>query len=117
MSDVLCDFCEREWTEDVPMLEGHEGSCVCGSCLTAANRDVAGAEPATTEYTCPMCLENGEDRASLNRAGEPGWPSPLREGVVMCRRCIKLAAGALERDKDFDWSRNPGAQGAPGDRR
>ncbi len=107
MTDVLCDFCHREWTADVPMLEGHQGSCVCGRCLTLAYADVvvAGRDTAPGGYTCPMCLEAAEDRAALNRAGEPGWQSPVVDDAVMCRRCIKLAAGALEKDKDLGWKR------------
>ena len=108
MSDVLCDFCRREWTEDVPMIEGHHGSCMCGRCLTVAYTEVVvgpdGAVPG--DYTCTMCLEAEADREALNRAGEPGWQSPAADAAV-CRRCIKLAAGALEKDRDFDW-RRPG---------
>ena len=37
MTDVLCDFCQREWSEDIPMVEGHQGSCVCGNCLSKNN--------------------------------------------------------------------------------
>ena len=40
MSDVLCDFCGREWTEQVPMIEGHQGSCLCANCLTLAYTEV-----------------------------------------------------------------------------
>lgn len=107
MSDVVCDFCLREWSEDVPMLEGHHGSCVCGNCLTVAYTDVMlnGRSTAPPGFTCPMCLEGEADRAALDRAGEPGWRSPAREEAVMCRRCIELAAKALDRDGDFDWTK------------
>ncbi|MHC4991882.1 MAG: hypothetical protein ACYTGC_12970 [Planctomycetota bacterium] len=110
MSDVLCDFCHREWTEDEPMLEGHHGSCVCGRCLTDAYTTVVlqDAGTATDDYTCPMCLEGPDDRQSLNRGGEPGWPSPLEPGKAMCRRCIKLAAGTLHKNRDFDWTKPEG---------
>ena len=40
MSDVLCDFCHRAWTEDVPMIEGHRGSCICARCLTVASSSI-----------------------------------------------------------------------------
>jgi hypothetical protein len=107
MSDVLCDFCNREWTADVPMIEGHQGSCVCGRCLRLAYADVVagGNNTAPEAYTCPMCLETDADRAALNRPGEPGWQSPVHPEAVICRRCIKLAAGSLEKDQDFDWKR------------
>ena len=106
-SDVLCDYCHRAWTPDIAMLEGHQGSCVCESCLTAAFKSVVLDRAATSpaEYTCRMCLEGDDDRASLNRAGEPGWTSPTFADAVICRRCIKLGAGALHKDADHDWSR------------
>lgn len=107
MSDVLCDFCHRKWTEDIPMIEGHRGSCICGRCLTIAYTDVVlnGVDSSPAQYTCPMCLESETDRAELDRADEPGWQSPMHEEAVICRRCIKLAAGALHKSSDFDWTK------------
>ncbi|MHC4220123.1 MAG: hypothetical protein ACYSU7_16885 [Planctomycetota bacterium] len=107
MSDVLCDFCHREWTEDVPMIEGHHGSCLCARCLTVAYTEVFinGHDTATDAYTCPMCLEDGDARRDLDRADEPGWRSPLHENTVICRRCIDLAARSLEKDRDSGWKR------------
>jgi hypothetical protein len=112
MSDVLCDFCHREWTEDQPMIEGHHGSCICGRCLTVAFRAAVlqGDGGAPAEYQCPMCLERSADRAALGRAGETAWPSPAQPDAVICRRCIELAASALERDPDSGWQR-PAAGG------
>ncbi|MHC4208892.1 MAG: hypothetical protein ACYTE6_01380 [Planctomycetota bacterium] len=107
MSDVLCDFCHREWTDDVPMVEGHRGSCLCARCLTVAYTEVVlndrGAAPAA--YTCPMCLEDEGDRRALGRADEPGWQSPLHEEAVICRRCLELAARSLEKDRDCGWKK------------
>lgn len=112
MSDVLCDFCRREWTEDVAMIEGHQGSCLCGRCLTVAYTEiVATGTPASYGYTCPMCLESDADRAAMDRAGEPGWRSPLYPEAVVCRRCVELAARQLERDEEHAWTR-PGRPGA-----
>lgn len=107
MSDVVCDFCRREWTEDVPMIEGHQGSCICGKCLTIAYTDVVVNKhnTAPADFKCPMCLEQDKDRAALNRSGEPGWQSPMYPEAVVCRRCIKLAAGALQKDEEFSWKR------------
>ncbi len=107
MSDVLCDFCQRQWTEDVPMLEGHHGSCICGKCLSVAYADVVlnGTNTAPAEYSCPMCLETTEDRAATDRDNEPGWPSPLRDEAVICKRCIELAANALTKDKESGWTK------------
>jgi hypothetical protein len=104
--DVLCDFCRRPWADDVPMIEGHQGSCVCGRCLAVASADLAmggrAAEPA--DFTCSMCLESGRDRQALDRAGEAGWPSPAYPESVICRRCVDLAARTLHRDPDHDWT-------------
>ena len=107
MSDVLCDFCRREWLPEQPMIEGHQGSCICGQCLTVAYTEVVvgPANLAPAEFTCPMCLESSEDRAALDRADEPGWQSPLAPDAVICRRCIELAARALEKNDTFDWAR------------
>jgi hypothetical protein len=107
MSDVLCDFCRREWTEDVPMVEGHRGSCLCARCLTVAYAEIvlSGNDTAPAAYACPMCLEDDHDRRALGRGGEPGWRSPANEDAVICRRCIELAANSLEKDKDSGWKK------------
>ncbi|MFM9170969.1 MAG: hypothetical protein ACKOTD_12900, partial [Phycisphaerales bacterium] len=44
MEDVLCDFCRRAWGESLPMVEGHQGSCICGDCLADAFREAVLAE-------------------------------------------------------------------------
>ncbi len=107
MTDVLCDFCRREWTEAVPMIEGHHGSCMCGNCLALAYAEVvvAGSDTAPRDFSCPMCLEAGKDREALGRGDEPGWSSPVHEEAVICRRCIELAVQSLEKDKDSGWKR------------
>lgn len=107
MTDVICDFCHSEWVEDQPMIEGHQGSCICGRCLSVAYADVVlhGQNTAPADYTCPMCLEASKDRAELNRREEPGWQSPLYPEATICRRCIKLAGGALHKDEAFDWKK------------
>ncbi len=111
MSDVLCDFCHREWTEETPMIEGHHGSCICGRCLRVAYVTVVRDEAPTApeDYHCTLCLEKEQDRAAQNRPNEPGWQSPMYEEAMICRRCIKLGAGVLHKDKAFDWTR-PGAE-------
>jgi hypothetical protein len=102
MSDVICDFCHSEWHEDEPMIEGHHGSCICGKCMTVAYTDVliAKANTGPDGYKCTMCLEQRDD---------PAWQSPMYDEAVICRRCIKLGAGALHKSKEFDWSKPPGA--------
>jgi hypothetical protein len=98
MSDILCDFCHAEWVEDLPMVEGHHGSVVCGKCLTVAYRSVvqAGVSTAPAGYQCTMCLENRAD---------PAWQSPAYPEAVICKRCINQAAGALSKDPESGWKR------------
>jgi len=107
MSDVLCDFCHRQWTEDEPMIEGHHGSCVCGKCVTLAYMQVVlnGDSTAPADFKCPMCLEATADREALERGGEHGWQSPLHDEAVFCERCIKLAADSLHKSKDWGWTK------------
>jgi ClpX C4-type zinc finger len=98
MSDVLCDFCGSSWSDQRPMVEGHQGGCVCGSCLSLAYREVVIAEAnlAPTGYRCILCLEARTD---------PAWASPMREGVHLCKRCIKQSAAVLAKDPDYGWKR------------
>lgn len=97
MEDFLCDFCHQSWTEERPFVEGHRGSAVCGNCLSIAFAELMhhkiGDAPKPKE-ACVLCLE--PDRA------DPHWRSPMTEAIV-CRRCVKQAAGALHKDADIDW--------------
>lgn len=43
-----------------------------------------------------MCLEERT---------EPGYRSPSHPEALICERCVKLAAGALVRDKESGWKR------------
>ena len=96
LSDFLCDFCERAWDGAFPMVEGHEGSLICGECLTSAYRalmlDVEGraVEPSDT---CTLCLEDRDH----------SWRSPKRSESVACLRCVKQSAGRLHKDEDWEW--------------
>jgi hypothetical protein len=98
VSDFLCDFCGRAWDGAFPMVEGHQGSLICGGCLSVAWLEVgvaaARGAPAGGS-TCTMCLE---------RRDEPTWSSPTREAHA-CRRCVRQAAGTLEQDPDWEWSK------------
>ena len=108
MSDVLCDFCHREWTEDMPFIEGHRGRTICGNCLSLGYAETVNGRAATAPagYTCLMCREDEEDRAELDRAGERGWQSPMHDAAI-CLRCLKRAAGALHNDPDHAWRKPP----------
>ena len=107
MSDVLCDFCRREWTEDLPMVEGHQGSCICGRCLTIAYTEVVNnsVNAAPADFKCALCLEALRDRQALKRESEPGWQSPAYPESGICRRCIKQSAGVLVKDPDSGWKK------------
>ena len=99
MSDVLCDYCRSPWTEDLPLVEGHEGSVICGKCVRVAYMEVVltgGGEKDLAGLKCRMCLE---DRA------DPSWASPLDGTVRICLRCIEMAAGAMESDADTAWTK------------
>ncbi|MBA4027946.1 MAG: hypothetical protein C0475_02175 [Planctomyces sp.] len=118
-----CDFCRRGWSEDLPMVEGHKGSLVCSRCLSAAwvvvtaaggvggvggavaAGDAGAAGAAAGGSACTMCLEH--------RKG-PVWESPLFAGSVICLRCVKQAARALEKDPESGWRRPGAAEGAVG---
>ena len=96
MSDVVCDFCGSEWTETLPMVEGHQGSTICGQCLAEACRSVLIRKEGAAESgaKCTLCLENRP---------EPGWRG--QSGAVACRRCINQSAAILGKDKDLGWQR------------
>jgi len=98
MEDVLCDYCHSSWTMDRPMIEGHHGSCICGSCLRIAytavhlggNDDSVQGQPSK----CTMCLEERTEAC---------FESPAYPEAIICLRCIKMAAKALTRDPDSNW--------------
>ncbi|MBX3388259.1 MAG: hypothetical protein KF691_02260 [Phycisphaeraceae bacterium] len=96
MSDVLCDFCRSEWTDARHMVEGHQGSCICSDCLTAAYRALAVERRPTAPSgsRCTLCLETRAD---------PAWQSPQFPGAVACLRCVKQSAAVLQKDPDFGW--------------
>jgi hypothetical protein len=93
--DVLCDFCHvAAWANELPCIEGHHGSIICGDCLHVAYLALPeGSDPSTE--ACTMCLEVRDD---------PIWVAEQTKAHI-CRRCVKQAAGALHKSKDWDWSK------------
>ena len=85
-------------TPSRPLIEGHHGSHLCGECLSLAYLAVAheGRDDRKEGVACTMCLETREDEH---------WRSPEHPDSMMCRRCIKQSATALEKDKDYTWRR------------
>jgi hypothetical protein len=98
MSDILCDFCLRAWTEDLPLVEGHRGAVICGYCLTEAYRmvEVRREGNAPAGYTCVLCLEQRKDK---------GWRNPTGTEACACARCVRQAAGVLVKDPDWKWEK------------
>ena len=98
LDDILCDFCHKPWGGNHAMIEGHEGSVICGQCLTVAFTFLClGDAPESPKGTkCNMCLEERE---------EPLWQSPLHEDAWICRRCSRMGATSLDRSKDFEWTK------------
>lgn len=92
-----CDFCDTRF-EDAAMIEGHQGSLLCGKCLSAAWMElgVLKGGQANTGAKCTMCLEN---------RNESQWRSPMNEQASVCIRCVRMAATAFERDPDTGWKR------------
>ncbi len=107
MSDVLCDFCGREWGESLPMVEGHLGSCICGDCLrdayralvvaaaegVAADAGGAGGAGGSGHGACRLCREERDERS---------WSGAL-PGARVCRRCVRQSAAVLQKDPDLGW--------------
>jgi hypothetical protein len=108
-TDFICDFTGRTWDGGFPLVEGHQGSLICGDALRIAFTEVVLHKQNSMPEgsTCTMCLEQRE---------EPGWQSPVPtgdrdEGAVICRRCIRQSATRLEKDADWGW-RKPTLEGA-----
>lgn len=97
MTDFLCDFCGGTWTEDLPMVEGHKGSLICGACLREAFRRVVvlGENSADEGYACALCLLTKPEAA---------WRSPAT-GSTACRWCINRSATMLAKDPDSRWTK------------
>ena len=96
--DFLCDYCRRAWDGTFPMVEGHQGSLICGECLSAAYRALVlhegdGVGPG---LRCAMCLE---ERAQAE------WRGSAEPGAIACERCIRQAAQSLSKDPDWEWTR------------
>lgn len=91
-----CDFCRTAWRDDLPMVEGHRGSLICGDCLRAAFIALVlneAGEPAPSDQVCALCLSSPEK--SVWRS-EPG-------GTPACRRCVNQSARILNKDPEAGW--------------
>ena len=96
LEDLLCDFCGiAAWAQGTPCVEGHRGSLICGDCLSKAWLQLAVREIGLPIGTCCLCLQPSDD---------PGFVGSRTEGHA-CRQCVKRAAGALHKSKDWPWQK------------
>lgn len=95
-----CDFCHQSWSDERPMIEGHQGSLICAKCLSTAYSEVVYHEHGQENIAakCGMCLET---------RSENKWASPMYPEAIICRRCIKQGAVTMERDEEMNWKRPP----------
>ena len=93
-----CDFCASPWSDDRPMVEGHQGSLICAPCLALAYTELAinDAGEAPGDWACTMCLEE---------RNQPAWRSPVRDEAIVCLRCVKQSATQLDKDPDINWNK------------
>ncbi len=96
-TDFLCDFCHKPWSEDRPMVEGHQGSLICAPCICTAYTHLvlagAGIDSAFADIKCTMCIE-------LRGGTDAYWQSPIYESACICRRCLDQGIETLEADTD-----------------
>jgi len=89
---LCCDFCGDEWDMVKPMIEGHQGSILCLTCL---DRAIDEASEQAEPIQCTMCLREFE-------AGEQAWRS---NEATVCFDCLQQADRAFDKDPDTDWTR------------
>jgi hypothetical protein len=89
---LCCDFCGEEWDMVKPMIEGHQGSILCLSCLDSA---IDAADSNAEPFKCTLCLRDFE-------ADEMAWAS---SGATACYDCLQQADKAFDKDPDTDWTR------------
>ena len=96
--DILCDYCAvPAWSENIPCIEGHQGSVICGNCLSIAfNYAINHKDRIITDQQCRMCLEHRDDN---------GWEGKIDPVAIICVRCIRQASGALHKSKHWDWTK------------
>lgn len=96
LEDILCDFCtEAAWAAGTPCVEGHQGSVICGKCLSVAFVSIVTCSVDEQEASCVMCLE---------KRSAPFWQG-LGDDAIICRRCVKQSAGILQKSSEDDWSK------------
>lgn len=102
---ISCDFCGTDWdpydtSYANPMVEGHHGSVMCLACMKRALAEIQAWESA---FDCPMCLQHHEAGTEAWTHPEPGDQPGINAGAVVCRPCIRQAAGRFNKDTDVAW--------------
>ena len=103
---ISCDFCGSDWdahdeTNAHPMVEGHHGSVICLACMKTALKQMATAEGP---LQCTLCLhEKLEESIPRWSHSSPDASPGLNPVAVVCRPCIRQAAGRFHRDEDVEW--------------
>ncbi len=81
------------------MIEGHHGACICATCLSEAYRALLHSRiddrDGASSARCTLCLEDRE---------EPCRRSAAYPEAVICSRCVRMAAKAMARDADSQWT-------------
>lgn len=95
---IACDFCGTDWDQVKPMIEGHQGSVLCLSCLEQA---LANLWPSPAPIRCTLCLREQPAGTSHWR---PPSPNPVANpAATVCRSCVEQAARTFDKDPDVDW--------------
>ena len=97
--NFLCDFCQREWDGQEPMIEGHHGSILCLVCLKRALAECApGAVGGEDKFKCTLCLRFNIPATLAH------WHHPDHPEVLACRDCIVQSAGTFSKSPHADWT-------------
>ena len=103
---ISCDFCGSDWEaydqgQAAPMVEGHQGSVLCLVCLKRALEEMA---PADAPYRCTLCLQEDLDPTLPRWYHDAPKAAPgLNPEAIICRPCIRQAAGRFNKDPDVEW--------------
>ena len=85
-----CSFCERDYRDVGPLVEGPDLAYICGTCCDSVRERFATAAPATGEASqCGFCGKHSSLVGSLLAAGN---------GVLICEACAGIARSLLDRE-------------------
>ena len=101
---LLCDFCRRDWDGQEAMIEGHHGSILCLECLKVAlvEQHTRPGPGEGGKFTCTLCLRFNMPPTL------PHWSHAAHPEALVCQECFYQAARTFSRNKDIDWTFEPG---------